>query len=84
MSLRLRATKAAHLAWDLYAGVGLFSAALAERFQQVIAVESSAAACKDLRHNLRGTRAEYVQAPTLNFLRQAVARQAACARPDSA
>jgi 23S rRNA (uracil1939-C5)-methyltransferase len=63
------------LAWDLYAGVGLFSAALAERFQQVIAVESSAAACKDLRHNLRGTRAEYVQASTLNFLRQAIARQ---------
>jgi 23S rRNA (uracil1939-C5)-methyltransferase len=63
------------VAWDLYAGVGLFSAALAERFQKVIAVESSAAACKDLRHNLRGRRAEYVQASTLNFLRQAIARQ---------
>jgi 23S rRNA (uracil1939-C5)-methyltransferase len=61
--------------WDLYAGVGLFSAVLAERFQQVIAVESSATACKDLRHNLRGRRAEYVQASTLNFLRQAIARQ---------
>lgn len=59
------------LAWDLFAGVGLFSVALAERFSRVIAVESSAAACKDLRHNLRGTRAEYVQASTLNFLRQA-------------
>lgn len=63
------------LAWDLYAGVGLFSAALTERFQQVVAVESSAAACKDLRHNLRGTRAEYVQASTLNFLRQAMERR---------
>jgi 23S rRNA (uracil1939-C5)-methyltransferase len=60
------------LAWDLYAGVGLFSVALAERFQRVIAVESSAVACKDLRHNLRGTRAEYVQASTMNFLRQAI------------
>jgi 23S rRNA (uracil1939-C5)-methyltransferase len=60
------------LAWDLYAGVGLFSAALAEHFSRVIAVESSAAACKDLRHNLRGTRAEYVQASTTNFLRQAI------------
>ena len=60
------------LAWDLYAGVGLFSVALAERFPRVIAVESSAAACKDLRHNLRGTRAEYVQASTMNFLRQAI------------
>jgi 23S rRNA (uracil1939-C5)-methyltransferase len=60
-------------AWDLYAGVGLFSVALAERFQHVIAVESSASACKDLRHNLRASRAEYVQASTLNFLRQAIA-----------
>ncbi|MGB8479280.1 MAG: 23S rRNA (uracil(1939)-C(5))-methyltransferase RlmD [Acidobacteriaceae bacterium] len=60
------------LAWDLYAGVGLFSVALAERFQHVFAVESSAAACKDLRHNLRGTRADYVQASTMNFLRQAI------------
>jgi 23S rRNA (uracil1939-C5)-methyltransferase len=59
-------------AWDLFAGVGLFSVALAERFQRVIGVESSAAACKDLRHNLRGTRAEYVQTSTMNFLRQAV------------
>ncbi|HTU50551.1 MAG TPA: 23S rRNA (uracil(1939)-C(5))-methyltransferase RlmD [Acidobacteriaceae bacterium] len=61
--------------WDLYAGVGLFSVALAERFQRVVAVESSAVACKDLRHNLRGTRAEYVQASTMNFLRQAVERR---------
>ncbi len=59
------------VAWDLYAGVGLFSVALAERFERVIAVESSAAACKDLRHNLRGSRAQYVQASTMNFLRQA-------------
>ena len=63
------------LAWDLYAGVGLFSVALAERFQRVIAVESSADACKDLRHNLRASRAEYVQASTLNFLRQAIERR---------
>lgn len=60
------------LAWDLYAGVGLFSVVLANRFPRLIAVESSAVACKDLRHNLRGTRAEYVQASTMNFLRQAI------------
>ena len=66
------------LAWDLYAGVGLFSAALAERYQRVIAVESSGVACKDLRHNLRASRTEYVQASSLNFLRQAILqRQAA-------
>lgn len=61
------------LAWDLYAGVGLFSVALAERFQHLVAVESSATACKDLRHNLRASQAEYVQASTLSFLRQAIA-----------
>ncbi len=38
----------------------------------MIAVESSPAACKDLRHNLRGTTAQYVQASTTNFLRQAI------------
>lgn len=65
-------------AWDLFAGVGLFSLVLVKRFQHVIAVESSATACKDLCHNLRGSRTEYVQATTLNFLQRAVAeRQAA-------
>lgn len=63
------------LAWDLYAGVGLFSVALAERFHRVIAVESSAAACKDLRHNLRGSQGECVQASTVTFLHQAIARK---------
>jgi 23S rRNA (uracil1939-C5)-methyltransferase len=61
--------------WDLYAGVGLFSLALTERFQRVVAVESSAAACKDLRVNLRNTRAEHIQTTTLNFLQQAVTRR---------
>lgn len=62
-------------AWDLYAGVGLFSLTLAERFQRVVAVESNPAACWDLRHNLQGSRAEYVQATTLKFLQQAVAQK---------
>jgi 23S rRNA (uracil1939-C5)-methyltransferase len=61
--------------WDLYAGVGLFSQALAERFQRVVAVESSGAACKDLRVNLRNIRAEHVQTTTLNFLQRAVTRR---------
>ena len=63
--------------WDLYAGVGLFSLALVERFQRVIAVESSEAACKDLRVNLRNTAAEHVQTTALNFLQQAVVRRQA-------
>jgi 23S rRNA (uracil1939-C5)-methyltransferase len=37
---------------DLYAGVGLFSARLAERFQRVTAVESSRPAFQDLQYNI--------------------------------
>jgi 23S rRNA (uracil1939-C5)-methyltransferase len=37
---------------DLYAGVGLFSTRLAERFKKVTAVESSRAAFQDLQYNI--------------------------------
>ncbi len=40
------------LALDLYAGVGLFSTALACNFRHVISVESSQTAAADLAHNL--------------------------------
>jgi 23S rRNA (uracil1939-C5)-methyltransferase len=40
------------LALDLFAGVGLFSAALAERFEHVVAVESNPAAARDLEANV--------------------------------
>jgi 23S rRNA (uracil1939-C5)-methyltransferase len=40
------------LAVDLYAGVGLFAVSLAQRFKQVIAVESSRSAFSDLEHNI--------------------------------
>ena len=36
---------------DLYAGVGLFSVKLAERFDRVTAVESSSSGLRDLAHN---------------------------------
>lgn len=41
------------VAIDLYAGVGLFAAALANRFKQVIAVESARGAFSNLEHNVR-------------------------------
>jgi len=66
------------LAWDLFAGVGLFARQLASRFQQVIAVESAPAALPALRANLAGTAATAVQATTLDFLLQ----NRASPRPD--
>jgi 23S rRNA (uracil1939-C5)-methyltransferase len=55
------------LAWDLYAGVGLFTRALAESFGRVVAVEGAepaAAALATLKGNV-----EAVHASTLHFLR---------------
>ena len=73
------------LAWDLFAGVGLFARRLAEQFNRVVAVESAPAAMAALKHNLRGTRATAVKAATLDFLRGARNRRAAgCGRCGSA
>jgi 23S rRNA (uracil1939-C5)-methyltransferase len=55
------------LALDLYAGVGLFSAALARNFRQTVSVESSQTAASDLRHNLP-VNAKVVQAATEQYL----------------
>jgi 23S rRNA (uracil1939-C5)-methyltransferase len=59
------------LTWDLFAGVGLFARQLAEKFAQVVAVESAAAALPALEHNLAGKNARVVQATTLQFLQHA-------------
>ncbi|MGB7190752.1 MAG: 23S rRNA (uracil(1939)-C(5))-methyltransferase RlmD, partial [Acidobacteriaceae bacterium] len=59
------------LAWDLYAGVGLFSAVLGSRFERVVAVESAPISVLDLQHNLRGEQYRVAAASTLNFLRGA-------------
>jgi 23S rRNA (uracil1939-C5)-methyltransferase len=64
------ASRKGRLAWDLYAGVGLFARALADSFERVIAVESSPASTADLRHNLEGTSHRVVQASTLDFLQK--------------
>jgi 23S rRNA (uracil1939-C5)-methyltransferase len=57
------------LAWDLFAGVGLFARQLAEKFSEVMAVESAPAAIQGLNQNLRGTNGRSVNADTLSFLR---------------
>jgi 23S rRNA (uracil1939-C5)-methyltransferase len=60
------------LAWDLYAGVGLFSRQLTKRFQQVVAVE---AAGNDLATSFRGQGKRAVEATTVEFLRNAVVQR---------
>ena len=56
------------LAWDLYAGVGLFARQLARGYKKVVAVESAGASRKALKANLEGLSAEAVAADTLEFL----------------
>jgi len=59
-----------NLAWDLFAGVGLFARKLADSFERVVAVESASASKAALEHNLRGSTGEAVIAETLPFLRR--------------
>lgn len=66
------------LAWDLFAGVGLFARQLATRFDRVVAVEAAPAATAALEHNLRGTAGSAVTSETLEFLR----RQNLSVKPD--
>jgi 23S rRNA (uracil1939-C5)-methyltransferase len=57
------------IAWDLFAGVGLFARRLTAGFERVIAVESAPPAVSALEANLRGTTGTAVRAATLDFLR---------------
>jgi 23S rRNA (uracil1939-C5)-methyltransferase len=57
------------LAWDLYAGVGLFSRALAKKFRQVVAVETAGT---DLINSFKGPGKHAVEATAVDFLRNAV------------
>ena len=63
---------AGSVAWDLFAGVGLFARQLTKRFRKVIAVESAPAALTALEANLAETSGSAVRATTLEFLRRAV------------
>ena len=60
------------LAWDLFAGVGLFARQLAPHFDKVVAVESASSATQALIANLSGTRGEAIAMPTLEFLQSHV------------
>lgn len=61
-------------AWDLFAGVGLFSCVLARQFASVTAVEANPVSYADLRRGLakRGAQHRAVEATTLDFLRRAI------------
>jgi 23S rRNA (uracil1939-C5)-methyltransferase len=66
---RVTAGHEGKLAWDLFAGVGLFARRLAASFDSVAAVESAPAARAALEENLRGISGATVHAETLAFLR---------------
>jgi 23S rRNA (uracil1939-C5)-methyltransferase len=61
------------LAWDLYAGVGLFSRVLARHFTRITAVEANPSAAADLRASLSKLSPNHVaiESTTLDFLRRA-------------
>ena len=65
------------VAWDLFAGVGLFSRVLARGFRQITAVEANHSAAGDLKNALAtlGRQHRAIQATTLDFLRGAVVQR---------
>jgi len=67
--------RSGRLAWDLYAGVGLFSRALARGFERVVAVEGDETAAADLARAQKGERMRAVRASTVEFLRDAVVQR---------
>jgi len=68
---RVTSGQSSALAWDLFAGVGLFARKLTASFASVIAVESAPPAVDALEANLAGTTGTAVRATTLDFLRSA-------------
>jgi 23S rRNA (uracil1939-C5)-methyltransferase len=66
--------RSGELAWDLFAGVGLFSRVLARSFSRVTAVEANPIASADLRASLIkiSPTSSAVEATTLDFLRRAI------------
>jgi 23S rRNA (uracil1939-C5)-methyltransferase len=66
---RVVAGQSGKLAWDLFAGVGLFARQLTSRFERVVAVESAPSATPSLAANLKGTAGIPVKSDTVDFLR---------------
>ena len=66
---RVTAGRQGELAWDLFAGVGLFARQLTRNFRRVVAVESAPAATRALAANLKGSSGVPVRSATLEFLR---------------
>lgn len=62
------------LAWDLFAGVGLFARRLAQNYEQVIAVESATASSQTLHKNLEDTAGKAVAADVSAFLKSKTSR----------
>ncbi len=75
---RVTAGESGAVAWDLFAGVGLFSRKLTGSFARVVAVESAPAATPALEANLKGAAATPVCAAALDFLHRSGKGQ----RPD--
>jgi 23S rRNA (uracil1939-C5)-methyltransferase len=75
---RVTADRRGGLAWDLFAGVGLFAKKLAKNFERLVAVESAPMASEALKHNLKGSTADCVTTETATFLRT----QGSGPRPD--
>jgi len=75
------AKRSGRVAWDLFAGVGLFARVLARQFGQVTAVEANATAARELTAALQrlGGQHKGVAAVTDDFLRDAVVQRE---RPD--
>ena len=72
--------RSGRLAWDLFAGVGLFARVLAQSFEQVTAVEGNPIAARDLNAALgklskAGREYRAVEASTLEFLQAAVVQR---------
>ncbi|HEY2469352.1 MAG TPA: 23S rRNA (uracil(1939)-C(5))-methyltransferase RlmD [Terracidiphilus sp.] len=71
---RVTAGRSGAIAWDLFAGVGLFARRLADGFKEVIAVESAPASTQALAANLERGPGKGVEADVAAFLKSKNAR----------